>query len=142
MQTFLPYPLFAMSAEVLDNKRLNKQKVEAMQIYKIITGQAKYKAWKNHPAVNMWRGFEDALAFYYNCIRHECIKRGFKNTMPELPVKIENYGLKCPPWLGKEKFHSSHRASLKRKSPSFYGKYNWSESPNISYVWPTKKKLL
>ena len=33
MQTFLPYADFKRSAESLDNKRLGKQRVEAMQIY-------------------------------------------------------------------------------------------------------------
>jgi hypothetical protein len=32
MQTFLPYPDFAKSAAVLDNKRLGKQRVECLQI--------------------------------------------------------------------------------------------------------------
>lgn len=35
MQTFLPYPDFALSAKVLDNKRLGKQRLEAKQILEI-----------------------------------------------------------------------------------------------------------
>ena len=36
MQTFLPYPDFAESAKVLDNKRLGKQRVECLQIMKAL----------------------------------------------------------------------------------------------------------
>jgi len=36
MQTFLPYDNFSMSARVLDNKRLGKQRVEALQILKVL----------------------------------------------------------------------------------------------------------
>lgn len=35
MQTFLPFPDFARSAKVLDNKRLGKQRIEAKQILEI-----------------------------------------------------------------------------------------------------------
>jgi len=137
MQTFLPFPLFTTSADVLDNKRLGKQRVEAMQIYNIITGKSKSEAWKNHPAVLMWRGYDNALAYYYNCIRREWIKRGIINTMPELPVDENN--IQYPSWLGVDKFHMSHRSNLKRKFPEFYGKYNWSEPDNLPYVWPNTK---
>jgi hypothetical protein len=39
MQTFLPYPDFRESLQVLDNKRLGKQRVEAYQIISAITGR-------------------------------------------------------------------------------------------------------
>jgi len=136
MQTFLPYSSFEKTAACLDFKRLGKQRVEAMQIYKIITGQSISKAWRNHPAVSMWKNYEDALAYYYNCIRREWIKRGFKNNMPELEVSFDK--LKMPWWIGEEKFYSSHRSNLKRKFSEFYNKYNWTEPDNLPYVWPTK----
>ncbi len=54
MQTFLPYPDFAESARVLDNKRLGKQRVEVLQILNVLTDSTR-KGWRNHPAVAMWR---------------------------------------------------------------------------------------
>lgn len=36
MQTFLPYPDYARSARVLDNKRLGKQRVESKQILQVL----------------------------------------------------------------------------------------------------------
>ena len=54
MQTFLPFNSPAKCAEVLDNKRLNKQILECYQILKVISTNG--KAWRNHPAVLMWEG--------------------------------------------------------------------------------------
>jgi hypothetical protein len=56
MQTFLPFADFADSAASLDPRRLGKQRVEVLQIVRAITWP-KY-GWRNHPAANMWRGFE------------------------------------------------------------------------------------
>ena len=39
MQTFLPYADFQRSAQVLDYKRLGKQRVEALQIHNIVSGK-------------------------------------------------------------------------------------------------------
>lgn len=55
MRTFLPYPDLRASCVVLDDKRLGKQRVETSQILRALTWPR--FAWKNHPAVRMWRGF-------------------------------------------------------------------------------------
>jgi hypothetical protein len=139
MQTFLPYPSFKQSAEALDYKRLGKQRVEAKQIYDILTERTKTMAWIHHPALLMWKRYEDALALYYNCIRQEWIRRGFNNTMPELDVYPT---INFPCWLGNDRFHASHKGNLLRKDPVFYGKYGWTESPDLPYIWPTKEGLM
>ena len=54
MQTFLPYKTFKQSAQVLDNKRLGKQRVEAYQILRALCGES--KGWVHQPATVMWRG--------------------------------------------------------------------------------------
>lgn len=133
MQTFLPYPNFVESAKCLDYRRLGKQRVEVKQILNALKNGG---GWSNHPAVKMWQGFELTLAKYGNVMIIEWEKRGYKNTMEFFPCH-DNCPL--PPWLGDEKFHSSHRANLLRKDPDFYGKYGWKESPTEGYFWPTKK---
>ena len=60
MRTFLPYPDLRASCVVLDDKRLGKQRVETSQILRALTWPR--FAWKNHPAVRMWRGFVPGLA--------------------------------------------------------------------------------
>lgn len=129
MQTFLPYPNFTQTAKCLDNKRLGKQRVEAMQILNAIQNQT---GWKHHPIVKMWIGYEDCLKYYCNCMIKEWISRGFKNNMKiyEIPVIHPT-----PVWLGNSHFHSSHRAALLAKNFEWYSKFGWTEEPKIDYVW-------
>tara|TARA_R100000234_G_C4886232_1_gene129489 strand:- start:53 stop:496 length:444 start_codon:yes stop_codon:yes gene_type:complete len=129
MQTFLPYPDFNRSARVLDDKRLGKQRVEAMQIYKSCVLDD--YGWKQHPAVKMWKGYETALLMYMDTMIHEWERRGFKSTMGYARVQTTI----APPWLGDEMLHSSHRSNLLRKDKDFYSKWNWTEKDNMPYFW-------
>ncbi len=131
MNTFLPYPDFAESARCLDSRRLGKQRVEAMQILRAIANP-KY-GWQHHPAVNMWRGNEQALALYMNAMITEWVRRGYKNNIPRNDVEGN---VKMPPWLGNSKFHASHRSNLLRKDPAYYEQFHWEEPPGLPYVWP------
>lgn len=131
MQTFLPYPDFQQSAKCLDYRRLGKQRVEAKQILDILTLN-KDSGWKNHPAVKMWRGYENALANYMNEFIQEWIRRGYKNTM-----KIYKHGETIlPKWIGDSRLHDSHRSNLLRKDQEFYSKYEWEISNDMPYWWP------
>jgi len=136
MQTFLPYPDFDQSARSLDNRRLGKQRVEALTILNILEGRTSGKGWRNHPAVLMWRGCEEALKLYLNACLAEWKRRGFKNNIKSKRVKKE---IVWPWWLGREEFHSSHRANLLRKYPEFYSKFGWTDETATPYWWPTKE---
>lgn len=136
MQTFLPYPDFALSAEVLDDKRLGKQRVEVLQILNTLSGRK--SGWANHPAVRMWKGYEGALVEYGLAVCQEWKDRGFNDTCAE---KIGAIGLDypdstLPPWFGWDNFHASHRANLLRKSQTYYGQFGWVEEATLEYVWP------
>jgi hypothetical protein len=137
MQTFLPYPDFEQALDCLDYKRLGKQRVEAFQILRIMERKKMniYAAWGNHPAVLMWEGYENALKHYMNTAIQLWKSRGYKNTMQEMPVKQ----IIIPPWLGDERLHASHRASLLSKNPAFYKLYGWKEQPGVEYFWPVTK---
>lgn len=131
MQSFLPFENFEKSAQVLDYRRLGKQRVEALQIYKCLITPTH---WKSHPAVKMWEGYEGALAEYHNAMIVEWIKRGYKNNM--LYILYENK-YEYPWWLGNKDFHRAMRSRLIEKMPDFYepkfpndkgfndGKYFW-----------------
>jgi hypothetical protein len=133
MQTFLPNPDFKKSLEILDNKRLGKQRVESFQILNCLQGKS--KGWRNHPATRMWTGFENALIEYLNLSIGIWKDKGFKNTM-EYQEFFTDKTFDDPPWLGNEEFHASHRSNLLRKDPEFYGKYGWTESSDLPYIWP------
>jgi len=157
MQTFLPSSDFCLSAEWLDKQRLWKQVLETHQILNVLLKRTGSKGWQNHPAVLMWKGYEEALKLYYNTFLFEWFRRGGKTKL--LIEKIDPANLNFPTWLGNEEFHSSHRMALlgkaqkkldltgKRDMIEWYGQWNWPEKPLSSsegyykYIWPTQKKV-
>jgi len=134
MQTFLPYEDFERSLRCLDRQRLGKQRVESFQILNILTGATKKAGWRNHPAVRMWSGYDNALKDYYNKNLRIWEERGYKN-IKLIPYVIIGKAI-APPWLGDKEFHASHRSNLLRKNPDHYGQFGWSEGPDLPYVWP------
>ncbi len=142
MNTFLPYADFRKSAECLDYKRCGKQRVEAFQILKIVTGERTTGGWINHPAVLMWMGYQDALRLYIKCFIEEWISRGYSNNMeiPDIDIEDEK-NMEMPHWLGDERLHSSHRSNLLRKDPEYYKQFGWIEGQLLEYYWPSGKKI-
>jgi len=135
MQTFLPYPDFKKSAACLDNKRLNRQIMEAKIIYDIIIENRTSGGWVNHPATAMWRGYPEALALYINaCLDEWKINRKKNHSYEKIPIADEK-NVKMPPWLGGERLHRSHRSNLLRKD-AWYDQFGWTESWDIPYFWP------
>ena len=133
MQTFLAYPDFHRALSCLDNKRLGKQRLETDTILKTLLDQS--EGWKNHPAVKMWRGYENALIEYFNINLEIWMKRDFKNSY-EYKEFIEEKTFDDPPWLGNEEFHASHRSNLLRKNFDHYSQFGWTESNDLPYIWP------
>jgi hypothetical protein len=138
MQTFLPYSNFEKTFKCLDRQRLCKQRLEAKQIYNIITGKAKPNkngkiGWIHHPCVCMWRGYANALALYHNTCIQEWIERGYNNNMQLIDIDDV---IKYPSWIGNNRFHSAHRQTLLFKNPEWYNQFNWSEKPKYEYWWP------
>lgn len=151
MQTFLTYSDFFKSARHLDNKRLNKQLLECWQIYDTIVNNK--KAWSNHPAVNMWRGYELGLLYYGLThytewqIKFMEGKRGGsflhksgELITEELQRRKENKNVILPDWIYDKRVLISHKSNLIRKNAEFYKPF-WPNVPdNIPYFWPGGKK--
>jgi len=145
MQTFLPYPSFERTARVLDDRRLGKQRVEALQILR--AQHVPNYGWRHHPAVKMWRGHDEALVSYGVTICREWIRRGHDDTVLQQLValapdgevlsqpELRRRGL-LPPWLGKRAFHRAHQSSLLHKSPEHYGAAFPNVPDDLPYVWP------
>ena len=151
MQTFTPYADFDQALRTLDLKRLGKQRVEVIQIVRALTVPG--YAWSSHPAVLMWKGYEEALGRYGLTACEIWTERGFGDscaatitadlraagvaeirTYPEL-VAAEA----LPPWLFDEAVQRSHRSSLLRKDPEHYGPLFPSDTPrDLDYVWPVR----
>tara|TARA_Y100000593_G_scaffold91804_1_gene181619 strand:+ start:430 stop:843 length:414 start_codon:yes stop_codon:yes gene_type:complete len=134
MQTFLPYADFEKSAKCLDYRRLGKQRVEALQIYNIVSGKRTTGGWINHPAVKMWRGYSELLACYHNVMIQEWVNRGYNNNMQVIP-EHDWFIKKYPSWLGNNKLHSSHRSNLLRKDYNHYSQFGWTEPSDLNYYW-------
>ncbi len=155
MQTFLPYPDFEATAAVLDDLRLGKQRVETLQIIRALTWPT--YGWKHHPAVLMWKGYEEALGSYGVVICRAWTSRGRADTCEAtMGQDLATAGIRVPPrsqaqlrraralppWLGDEQFHRSHRAALLRKDPAWYEAAFGPEAEgeeDVSYVWPVRK---
>lgn len=149
MQTFLPCPDFSLSAQVLDQRRLGKQRVEALQILRglIVPGYG----WRHHPAVRMWTGYEEALVRYglEMCRTWTAGGRGdtvaatltadFAAHRPDAVPRDQGVLAEAgevPPWLGDAAFHRSHQSALVRKDPDFYGPRFPGVPDDLPYVWP------
>lgn len=132
MQTFLPDISFSKTAEILDTKRLGKQRVEAKQILDLIEGRVDNR-WRNHPAVRMWQGYNECLRLYHNTMILEWLRRNMKNEMPLLKIGY----LVIPPWLSDPRLPLSHQGNLLRKNPEYYSQFGWVDAnPTCPYFWP------
>ncbi|MEO7236832.1 MAG: MSMEG_6728 family protein [Lapillicoccus sp.] len=152
MQTFLPYADFERSAHVLDRKRLGKQRVETIQVVRALTRPG--YGWGNHPAVLMWRGFEEALGRYGLSCCQAWVELGFGDTCAlTIATDLRAAGVHTvrtqqqlaaadalPPWLGDEALHRSHQSALLRKEHEHYRPFFPDIPDDLAYVWPVRSK--
>jgi len=163
VQTFLPYPDFVESAQVLDQARLGKQRVEALQVLRAVTLPG--YGWQSHPAIAMWRGHRTALTAYALAITDEWIAQGHADTVRpqvlEFAPALGDVGLgdhpdrdrdnnsdaghasaaalvaaDLPSWLGDDAVHRSHRSKLLQKEPEWYRGRFPGVPHDLDYVWP------
>lgn len=121
-----------------------------MQLLSALSGST--SGWSRHPAALMWSGCELSLASYMSHVIAEWIDRGYRNSMV-VPLLADEDGTvvlhsdyawiaelpdydAVPSWLGDESFHASHRSNLLRKDADHYGRFGWTESSDMEYVWP------
>lgn len=124
MQTFLPHENFTDSARALDTRRLGKQSMEARQILSAL--QAGPGApWYGHPAVQMWRGYEDGLRLYGFWMCGDWLHRTGKVRAEQTIFAVGRpYGeVVMPAWYGDKAFHAGHRGHLFRKDPAHYSAF-------------------
>jgi pyrimidine dimer DNA glycosylase len=153
VQTFLPFPDFHSTAEVLDPRRLGKQRVEAIQVLRALTVPG--YGWRRHPAAAMWAGYEEALTCYGLEVCGVWTETGRKDTCAAT-LKADlarDTGIEVvrtqaalaesgdlPPWLGEDGFHRSHRSSLLRKDPEYYRRWFADVPIDLPYVWPASDR--
>jgi hypothetical protein len=135
---------------VLDSRRLGKQRVEVIQIVRALT-RPDY-AWKSHPAVLMWSGYEEALGTYGHVVSRVWVEQGFGDTCAAtIAADLAAAGVgqlrpqaelaaagDLPPWLGDEALHRSHQSALVRKDPEWYGPRFPGVPDDLPYLWPVR----
>ncbi|GIE96934.1 MSMEG_6728 family protein [Paractinoplanes rishiriensis] len=145
----MPYADFVASAAALDARRLGKQRVETIQVLRGLTRPG--YGWRHHPAVKMWRGYEEALTRYGldMCAvwtaegrADTCagtlvadLAEGTGRTVVRTQAELAAAG-ELPPWLGADDLHRSHRSALLRKDPDFYRTVFTDVPDDLPYVWP------
>ncbi|MCS7094410.1 MAG: pyrimidine dimer DNA glycosylase [Thaumarchaeota archaeon] len=90
MQIFRPYVDWRRSADVLDDRRLGKQRVECMQVLNVILRKLGWindgrKGWLNHPIGLLYYNsgkpyVRDIVGFFNACVQ-EWVNRGFRNSI-------------------------------------------------------------
>lgn len=158
MQTFLPEPTIRECARALDNKRLNKQILEGYQILKVLSNASPSGAWRNHPAVLMWKNHEIALLSYIKSMITEAKNRGIKTDKNESNIKdleiqySKFWGKGNPKWFRSsehERVMTTHKANLYLKDPEYYHHYkqfvddemNTPCCERCKYYWPTHMEV-
>lgn len=155
MQTFLPFSDYETVAQTLDSKRLNKQILEGYQILKILSGASESGAWRNHPAVLMWRKSEVHLNDYIDHLVVEANLRNIKtdknvSNLKELKTRFGRFwSAEQPVWqkpVHMSRVIESHRANLYRKDSIVYGKFSSDTTKpccdKCLYYWPTHVEKL
>ena len=157
MQTFLPSSDYEHSAQILDNKRLNKQILEGYQIIKILSGASESGAWRNHPAVLMWKNAEHSLMDYIDNMVYEANFRGIKTDKNVSNLKTlkqsfsSMWGKSQPIWQKPEHLDrviTTHKVNLYRKDPDIYAEFYTAKSSEFNkpccdkclYYWATHRE--
>lgn len=114
--------------------------------------------WRNHPAVKMWRGYENSLFDYILAMIREADRRGIKtdknkDNLINLRVRtISQWGDGLPKWYNNKaimaKVTTTHKANLYRKDDVYYQDFAKAViSPNnepccerCNYYWVTHKE--
>lgn len=150
VQTFLPYADFERSARTLDLKRLGKQRVETIQIVRALTRPG--YGWANHPAVLMWKGYQEALGRYGFTCCDVWTEQGFGDTCEStIATDLRDFGIHhvrtqaelaaaaaLPGWLGDADVHRSHQSALVRKEPEHYRALFPDVPDDLPYHWPVR----
>jgi hypothetical protein len=157
MQTFLPSADYEYAAQTLDNKRLNKQILEGYQIMKVLSGASESGAWRNHPAVLMWKDAEHSLMDYIDNMVYEANFRGIKtdknvSNLQTLKRSFSHmWGNIKPVWSKPEHIDrviTTHRVNLYRKDSVLYSQFYTAKDSEFNtpccdkclYYWATHRE--
>lgn len=121
MQVFIPYKDILDIVKVMypDHRRYNKQIIECHQIIKTNTGLS--EAWRNHPAVLMYKNNIDWLTLYTKCF--ETYKQYMVSKNDDFLQLFKKYNDEankiCPNFITDD-LCDQHKRRLYTKNPNIY----------------------
>jgi hypothetical protein len=144
--TWMTRPSYGKTASDLDTARLSEQMSRGAMIFDKLTGIAVPEIADNHPVLDMWRGYEFALAIYAMMLNLEFVfARGYADqacsrvllkSIKEIQREEPDFSYVGPPWVRDTAVIKSHRSNLIRLLPNDYNE-QWKVAPkNWPYIWP------
>lgn len=137
MNTFVPVTDFNQIAEMLDDRRLNRQRADVTAILRKLMEE---ESEDDHPLVKMWRGNERFLCRYGMAI---CMEHQARGNTGQTAEKILEYRAQFDPetdvepeWWGETKVHDSHKSYLVRSQPSHYRQFWPDIADDLPMVYP------
>lgn len=128
MQIFIPYPTPLGCAQTLwnDQKRFNKQIIEAQQILDAINN--KKTAWKNHPVTLMYKNHPGWLEFYLLTFQFYSKSQKEKDETIKLKNKqlceiYSNLANTLKPKFINDDLCNQHKRRLFTKAPNLYPQF-------------------
>ena len=143
MQTFVTDSDPWIVAQHLDNRRLNKQITEALQI--IRSNLDAGNGWRSHPAVQMWHDHEHCLAAYTKYMIREWWSRGY-DSHHKSDIQVDWFLINLPDtgwpsWWGDLEMIRTHQSNLIRKDPEYYEDLFPGVPDDLPYFWPTQQLI-
>lgn len=116
------------TAQALDEKRLRKQIIECRQILDALNG--KTKAWRNHPAVLQYEGYEPYLEYYIECF--EAYLEGMHIQAFNASLYADTY---FKPLFHTEPYFDSMKRRLYTKDPVHYAQWADLGTSDVNWYW-------
>lgn len=133
MQVFIVGSPFE-TAMALDKKRKHKQLVEIYQILDALNGN---KAWKNHPCVLQYKGYEQWLLLYRMTL--EYLNMDMVISARGASETAERFR---PPFHTQDYFDQMKRR-LYTKNPDYYKQWGELGTSEINWYWsPSEKQFI
>lgn len=137
MNTFVPVTDFNEIAELLDDRRLNRQRTDITALLRKLMIE---ESDDDHALVKMWRGNERFLCRFGVAV---CMEHQARGNAGQTAEKILEYRGNfdpetdvAPEWWGDEAVHDSHKSYLVRQQPSHYRQF-WPEiADDLPMIYP------
>lgn len=129
-----------LSAHVLSSFALGVQISDCVTMLRMIAGHREGGAQRYHAATVSWHHHPEALALFMHYCVAESRRRGQDRGIPsplsdegiriyEIPKTWRVSNPPIPEWIGMERLHSAHRASLLHRDLGWYSQFGWDERP-------------